>query len=297
MKNHKLILALCLLQSIGNLFAMPIYDGDDRILSTESSPDRQILAEAVAARISQYVIDKNGDDFRINEKLASQHKFVINGEDPKTYLCEDEKFGNLPVPSTCTGFLVGEDLLLTAGHCVKDKFACEKNRWVFGFEDKGEDTLNIPNQNLYYCKKVLDREENSATKVDYALIQLDRPVEGRRPLKLRSEGTVNCRDELMVMGHPYGLPLIIADNGYAHCDKIRKDNFYASLDSFAGNSGSPVINVQTGLVEGILTTGKDDYVLDSKNKCYRPMQYTADGAGEGVVKLPSIYLNIKKYLR
>lgn len=280
------------------LYSMPIYDGDDRVLSTEAPDDFRPYMDAVAASISKHAIeDSPTGGYAIISKLAGHHKNFINGEDPRTPLCDDEKFGDLPVPAGCSGFLVAPDLLLTAGHCVRDKFICERNRWVFGFEEKASETLSIPKDNLYSCKKILEGKQDSGTYIDYALIQLDRPVVGRRPLKLKQEGNVSCKDELMVVGHPYGLPLIFARNGYAHCDKIKRHNFYASLDSFAGNSGSPVINLDSGEVEGILTTGRDDYELDSKNQCYRPVQFNASGAGEGVVKLPSIYLEIRKYLR
>ena len=45
----------------------------------------------------------------------------------------------------------------------------------------------------------------------------------------------------------------------------RKDFFSTDLDSYSGSSGSPVINVRTGLVEGILVRGQEDFI--EKNGC------------------------------
>lgn len=289
----KLLLPLLLLP-LSHILAMPIYDADDRVLSTEASDDLRPYLEAVAASISQYMLEDGDDEYLNLAKIAGQHKKMINGEDPKTTLCEDESFGELPVPAGCSGFLVAPDLVLTAGHCVRDKYACQRNRWVFGFE---AGKTQLAKKDIYQCAEVVEKMENSGNRMDFALIRLDRPVLDRKPLKIKSEGQVNCKDELMVAGHPYGLPLIYARNGYAHCDKINKDFFHASLDSFAGNSGSPVINLESHVVEGILTTGREDYQLDVENRCYRPVRFSADQAGEGVVKLSSVFPYIRKHLR
>ena len=59
--------------------------------------------------------------------------------------------------------------------------------------------------------------------------------------------------------------------------------FSTNLDSFEGNSGSPVLNAKTFEVEGILVNGQEDLVLDSELQCYRNAVY--DGSGnEGVFR-------------
>ena len=40
-----------------------------------------------------------------------------------------------------------------------------------------------------------------------------------------------------------------------------------SVDAFLGNSGSPVINTETGKVEGILVEGGKDYIYNSIDRC------------------------------
>ena len=45
--------------------------------------------------------------------------------------------------------------------------------------------------------------------------------------------------------------------------------FTGDLDTFGGNSGSPVFNKRTGVVEGILVRGQKGYAYDSEGSCYR----------------------------
>ena len=46
----------------------------------------------------------------------------------------------------------------------------------------------------------------------------------------------------------------------------------ANLDTFMGNSGSPVFNKETGLVEGILIEGAEDLEDDLDNLCTRSVR-------------------------
>jgi len=131
-------------------------------------------------------------------------------------------------------------------------------------------SLNLENtshDNLYKCKNVvfatLGGEE------DYAIIQLDRKVVGREPLKLRKSGKINKDQSIFVMGHPSGLPLKYADGAkvFSHEGAY----FSTNLDTFGGNSGSPVFNLETYEVEGILVRGNQDYIIRTHNgeRCRR----------------------------
>ena len=67
------------------------------------------------------------------------------------------------------------------------------------------------------------------------------------------------------MGHPSGLPLKFA-NGAQVKDTSNASYFVANLDTYGGNSGSPVFNEDDGTVEGILVRGDTDFVRD--NGCF-----------------------------
>ena len=73
---------------------------------------------------------------------------------------------------------------------------------------------------------------------------------------------------MISIGQPSGLPTKIVDQG-----AVRK-NFWSgfftvNLDIFGGNSGSAVINVETGEVEGVIVRGEMDYVYDKIADCMR----------------------------
>jgi hypothetical protein len=134
----------------------------------------------------------------------------------------------------------------------------------------------------------VNQELLSIKGTDHALIQLDRVVKGRTPLKYRSEGTAAVGDELVVIGHPMGLPTKIADGA-----KIRSNNhphyFVATLDTFGGNSGSAVFNTATGIVEGILVRGETDYKFNRDKMCSEIFVCAEDECrGEDVSRITSI---------
>lgn len=232
-------------------------------------------------------------------------------------VCRHEKFSQQKLVASCSGFLIGEDTLITAGHCYQGfdnpYNICSDYKWVFGYEMKSavhDPTVDIKKSDIYGCKEVLsvklDRE------FDFAIIRLDRKVKDRPFVKFREKGKIANNAPLVVIGHPTGLPTKIADNAFV----TRNDEstrFSASLDTFQGNSGSAVFNAQTGEVEGILVMGKTDYVpSDSRdpNSCLvanscdqfaRNCSQRYDGqvveAGEVVIRTTSIIKEIQKALR
>lgn len=201
-------------------------------------------------------------------------------------VCATERFAQQEVLSNCTGFLVGEDLLMTAGHCVQTESQCENFKWVFGHFD-GVD--KIAKKDVYSCKEVISQKLTASifSTRDYAIIKLDRKVKDRAPLPLKKDGWVDIGEDLAVIGHPSGLPMKTADN--ARVTRRRINFFYANLDSYAGNSGSPVINVNSGLVEGILIQGANDYNYTDQG-CYvsARLEGTRRGSDEKVFRIPRI---------
>ena len=122
-----------------------------------------------------------------------------------------------------------------------------------------------------------------ATK-DYAVIKLDRVPENRTPLEIRIKGSIKKGTELVVIGHPSGLPLKIADG--ARVTTKRWNFFYSNLDTYAGNSGSAVFNRKTGVVEGILIQGATDYVANGS--CNVSKRTSNSNAKEKIFKITKV---------
>lgn len=186
----------------------------------------------------------------------------------KAGICQSEKFATQSAAGRCSGFLVAPDLLVTAGHCITSQSDCTSNKWVFDYSvsSQSERIGSIDSSKVYSCSRIVSQKLDGGRGVDFALIQLDRPVLDRSPLRFRTSGKVSSSDSLVVIGNPSGLPTKITDGG-----KIRDNShpvyMVGTLDTFQGNSGSAVINGQTGEVEGILVRGDTDYVHDYSKGC------------------------------
>ncbi len=258
-----------------------VYGTDDRRdIYDSKSPLYKTLALSTAAMISnsQVVLQEDGSSN------------ITGGTLEQDGICSDARFAKQMVAANCSGFLVGEDLLVTAGHCIETLSDCESYSWVFGFGNpEGEKTsYNIPKKDIYTCTKIIARELDKTTMNDFALVQLDRKVEGRSPLKVRTSGKIANKTNIVVIGHPSGLPTKIADGATVR-DNKNKYFFQGALDTFGGNSGSAVFDTKTGLVEGILVRGERDYVGDPVQNCTRPkVCKMTECRGEDVTRITNI---------
>lgn len=193
-------------------------------------------------------------------------------------LCTDEPYREQPNPAFCSGFLVGPDLIATAGHCLRTASDCAGVAFVFDFAYKtaGTDPTSVLASNVYSCKEIIFTQAPS-NGADFAVVRLDRAVLDRAPLAFRATGKVEDQAPLVVIGHPAGLPTKIA-GGAAVRSNAADGFFVANLDTYGGNSGSAVFNATTGVVEGILVRGEQDFT--SRGSCTISKR-CADGACRG----------------
>lgn len=236
-----------------------IYGEDNRKDVFESTNSALVeLSRSTAAMIGpQNLTDIGNGEVEISGSTFQQYR----------NMCSKERFSKQLASSYCSGFLVAENLLVTAGHCVTTNSDCQSQLWVFDYKVDSSDQLNIrvPATSVFGCKKLLSRTLDPISKNDYAVIELDRNVVDRRPLSFRKEGRMAIGTPVAVIGNPSGLPTKIADGA-----KVRSfsDKFFvANLDAFGGNSGSAVFNLETYEVEGILVRGEEDYVFDERLRC------------------------------
>ena len=224
-------------------FAKVIYGNDDRQDIANATDSRyKDWSKSVAVQISSSEIGSDGSlsTETIQESMS---------------LCSSERFVQQINPGRCSGFLVGKDLLVTAGHCIQNQSECDSHSWVFGFEDG---VTKAAAQNTYKCKSIVSRQLDDQTNADFAVVKLDREVENREPLKFRKNGKVSNNAPIVVIGHPSGLPMKVAAGANVRTN-TDKWFFVGNLDTFGGNSGSPVFNNDSGIVEGVLVRGENDY--------------------------------------
>lgn len=239
-----------------------IYGTDDRreVYETTDASQRTWAASTCAV---VYV-----DDLTDNQN--GTHSLITDAYQHSGYpACSDEPYGDQPVAPFCTGFMAGADIIVTAGHCISET-DLENTRFLFGFDmaDAATPTLTFSENQVYTGVQVIVRSYTH--EYDYSVIRVDRPVTapGARALPLRETDTIAVGARVGVIGHPSGLPKKIA---FGSETRVRKNDaqgfFYANLDSYGGNSGSPVFNAEDGFVEGILVRGNTDFVLNGD--CFR----------------------------
>lgn len=198
-------------------------------------------------------------------------------------LCSDERFFKQRVAAFCSAFLVAPDVMATAGHCIASDEACAKTTVVFNYAYDYPDRRvdHADKEHVFRCKKLLHRQYTKSA-IDFALIKLDRPVKGITPLKVRRAEKID-EAEFVVMGYPMGLPLKITDQAYLRKNELKKGFFTINSDTYQGNSGSAVVNANTGIVEGILVRGAKDLVKNRELKCNQTNYCKEDGCrGEDV---------------
>lgn len=248
MKLKVLSLSAILLAS--SMAHADIFGRDDRqdILSQSSKSE---LGRSVAVGVLNSLWTDLGDG--LSELWA----------DPLSdFMCSNERFNSQKsVSYACTGFLVGDDLLVTAGHCgvntgeVRNSSEnyCEAYTWMFDYR-ANTDVSAIPNENIFKCKEIIYavQQEVDGHSQDFTLLRLDRKVSGRTPLKIASL-EAKKGDGVNMIGHPMGLPLKYTPNGRVFKDDEGR-SFLTNLDAFGGNSGSPVFNSRSEVV-GVLIAG------------------------------------------
>ncbi len=202
-------------------------------------------------------------------------------------LCSSERFLADPTAGFCSGTLIDDDLVLTAGHCARNPGECSAMRIVFNYYRPGPGALQtVTSEDIFSCASVVvnERSNNYRETPDYAIIRLDRPATprftpapvARAPLPMRTGETV------AVIGSGSGIPFKIDAGGTVRDPRgSTLDYFVAGTDTFYGNSGSGVYELDTYSVAGILVRGEVDYRREGQ--CYVVNTCTQDGCrGEDV---------------
>lgn len=278
----RLIFALLISTFSNQTLFGAIYGADNR-LDVRDVPSLKEVAPAIAAAVPKIFIKK------INEQLSQVTDYEPLSGSSSVNACSDERFAQQPIIPNCTGFLISDRLLVTAGHCILpngvidnqiDGPFCQNFSWYFNFnlDRNGHTTIDhIPQEYIYGCKRIIRAENldlsppgHPSTNYgpDFAVIELDRPVEAPiQPLKLNFKGVQNG-ESVFAVGHPSGLPAKYSGQSKVF-DVSNPYHFRVNLDTLGGNSGSPVFNTKNEVV-GILVAGHPiDYVTDSKLGCQR----------------------------
>ncbi len=192
--------------------------------------------------------------------------------------CSTVPFQEQLTGGDCSGTLIDDDLVLTAGHCVTSLNACRSSAFVFDYflKQPGEmETIEI--EDVYICSEIIVQSGGFGGADDYAIVRLDRPVDARRqPAKInRSKTSVRTGQSISMIGSPSGLPLKVENDGKVQrAASQSQGTFEAYIDAFGGNSGSGVFD-QDGDVIGILVAGASDF--DFRGRCVDVARFSETG--------------------
>jgi hypothetical protein len=264
-----------------------LYEDDSRI-DLYQTKNKVILK---ASQAIAYQVDKHelrGWTFRRFWKIVTQPFSELS-------ICTDTKFvDQYYVREGCSGVLIDEDILLTAGNCITEHYCWnDLYYWVFDYELQNKDQLieKLPKKDFYKCDEVLTRAFDPQSGLSYALLKLKKKVVGRKPISLSDKLLIPSDTELMTLGHPKGLALKLATGARVYDQN--ETHFLINSDITGESKGSSIINSKTGELEGILIYGSKNYVR--QGVCLAPSQMRNHEAQELALKARMIREILKQW--
>ena len=259
-----------------------VYGNDSRQeFDKVSTPALAKLAAASVALV-------NEDHIHSTE---SEDKLFLSGEESEEQfnLCKGQRFGEQESVANCSGVLITPQRILTAAHCISVE-TCASTRFVFNLKQKTHTHGGylISRTDIYSCQELIARapEENWESE-DFAIVELDRPAFQLAPVPF-SNRDLSLGEGVFALGFPSGTPL-----KYAHGRvraSILPSIYTMAIDTFAGNSGSPVFDDKEKKLVGILVSGETDFITNPKQQSCNIVHTCSFGkcSGERVFKVNSL---------
>lgn len=229
----------------------------------EVSPEIKELADSTVVFVRNDAISYDSANKRYvrvkNRSFSQSH-----------YLNEDQDFANQPVFGFCSGALVSKNLVLTAGHCIKeDNYSHVKVVFNWKIEKSEVYPQYFSEDDVYAIKRIVVRKHTDKgtslsdfinTYKDYAIVELDRNVVDKKPLKVEKSKELSRGDYIFTIGYPAGLAVKIT-GPYDSVVYIKGETIYkTNTDLLGGNSGGPAFDSKTNKIVGIVVTGEHEYV-------------------------------------
>jgi S1-C subfamily serine protease len=166
-------------------------------------------------------------------------------------------FFDAQIPRTCSGFLIGPDILVTNEHCIRSEENCSTMAALFGERRNGQGTESGPQA---YC--VAWKPLQSSFELDLTVIRLTAspgPEYGVIPLP---DDPPPPAGALAIIQHagdfPQQVSILDCVAGAAPvAGRVSDTDFTHTCDTAKGSSGSPVLN-EDGVLVGVHHFGFND---------------------------------------
>ncbi|MGX9574298.1 trypsin-like serine peptidase [Mesorhizobium sp. f-mel] len=153
------------------------------------------------------------------------------------------------LPRTCTGFLIGENTLLTNEHCINSADTCKSLTVVFGYERDASGQVRIGQQ--FKCA-AFDPQQSSF-ELDATILQLSGTPSATYGRVEVPDPDASITGPLTIIQHPGGEPKQVS---FIECSVMASQvdgrgpetDFTHTCDTAGGSSGSPVFNAQGRLI-------------------------------------------------
>jgi V8-like Glu-specific endopeptidase len=240
-----------------------------KIQATELGIRKPVSAQINSAPPSVAIIKDN--NFFLSElfRLKDTYRF-----------CNNAKFEDDLMWASCSGTVVGEDLVVTAAHCLTAQNDCSDMTIATEFNSNEDiELIRKSPEKVFRCKKVIYSSEPRPGNHDrdIAILQLDRPVQGRQSAKIVANWNPD-NEFIYAAGYPSGTSKKISV-GFSSNENFPDINLknleYRKISLLAppGLSGGGVFNSRNQLV-GVVVRSNTSYIREER--CVRDFSCSTD---------------------
>jgi len=235
----------------------------DACATEDAGISRLFDATAFMLNLNYQQLVKNADETYAMVPMGTYTNSPLGPLDPTSAY-----YGMPQAPTGRTAVLISGNTLLTVAHQVP--FAYTSYVYIFGLRAHNiggvcqyPDAAHIRAQDIYFASSganglyngVVLNTHSASSPGDFVVITLDRPVVGRTPLAVRKSGFASPQARFADVSFSQRLIPAKADLAVQHINEDSPQGVYiANTSLLPGASGSPIYNLDEGVIETIGAT-------------------------------------------